>query len=179
VLSDMNDCITLCICSHETSSLNLLNISVMCSLGVTWMNKIRNQHNRGITHMYGIGAKMSKARLRWFGQVQRRETEYNGRNTVDPKLPDKKQRGKPKRRLMGAERDEDGCFTVVTANRLKHLCYYILRYIEKILLFSMIEISVRFCSCHFTPILVLFMTSWFNYSNMCAKLIQKPSRFYV
>ncbi|KAK3546933.1 hypothetical protein QTP86_005126 [Hemibagrus guttatus] len=37
-------------------------------------------------------------RLRWFGHVQRRESEYIGRRMLDMELPGRRQRGRPKRR---------------------------------------------------------------------------------
>ncbi|KAK3548215.1 hypothetical protein QTP70_005165 [Hemibagrus guttatus] len=42
---------------------------------------------------------LREARLRWFGHVQRRESEYIGRRMLDMELPGRRQRGRPKRRL--------------------------------------------------------------------------------
>ncbi|KAK3565251.1 hypothetical protein QTP86_001670 [Hemibagrus guttatus] len=41
---------------------------------------------------------LREARLRWFGHVQRRESEYIGRRMLDMELPGRRQRGRPKRR---------------------------------------------------------------------------------
>ncbi|KAK3514303.1 hypothetical protein QTP70_013114 [Hemibagrus guttatus] len=48
---------------------------------------------------------LREARLRWFGHVQRRESEYIGRRMLDMELPDRRQRGRPKRRQI--HRDVD------------------------------------------------------------------------
>ncbi|KAK3510624.1 hypothetical protein QTP70_011878 [Hemibagrus guttatus] len=40
---------------------------------------------------------LREARLRWFGHVQRRESEYIGRRMLDMELPGRRQRGRPKR----------------------------------------------------------------------------------
>ncbi|KAK3529353.1 hypothetical protein QTP70_029338, partial [Hemibagrus guttatus] len=47
---------------------------------------------------------LREARLRWFGHVQRRESEYIGRRMLDMELPGRRQRGRPKRRRMAQNR---------------------------------------------------------------------------
>lgn len=42
---------------------------------------------------------MRVAKLRWFGQVQRRDVEYIGGGMLRMKLPDRRGRGRPKRRF--------------------------------------------------------------------------------
>ncbi|KAK3527894.1 hypothetical protein QTP86_010986 [Hemibagrus guttatus] len=59
------------------------------SLGVTRLDRMRNVGR--------LGAKVREARLRWFGHVQRRESEYIGRRMLDMELPGRRQRGRPKR----------------------------------------------------------------------------------
>ncbi|KAK3525952.1 hypothetical protein QTP70_011394 [Hemibagrus guttatus] len=44
------------------------------SLGVTRLDRIRNEYIRGTAHVGRLGDKVREARLRWFGHVQRRET---------------------------------------------------------------------------------------------------------
>ncbi|KAK3521497.1 hypothetical protein QTP70_013319 [Hemibagrus guttatus] len=70
------------------------------SLGVTRLDRIRNEYIRGTAHVGRLGDKVREARLRWFGHVQRRESEYIGRRMLDMKLPGRRQRGRPKRRYM-------------------------------------------------------------------------------
>ncbi|KAK3521114.1 hypothetical protein QTP86_001361 [Hemibagrus guttatus] len=50
------------------------------SLGVTRLDRIRNEYIRGTAHVGRLGDKVREARLRWFGHVQRRDTpvQYEG-----------------------------------------------------------------------------------------------------
>ncbi|XP_062865903.1 uncharacterized protein LOC134328668 [Trichomycterus rosablanca] len=76
------------------------------SLGVTRMDKVRNEIIRGTAQVKQLGDKVREARLRWFGHVQRRDSEYIGRRMLDMQLPGKRQRGRPKRRYMDAVRED-------------------------------------------------------------------------
>ncbi|KAK3543056.1 hypothetical protein QTP70_010554 [Hemibagrus guttatus] len=80
----------------EVAELKML----MFSLGVTRLDRIRNEYIRGTAHVGHLGDKVREARLRWFGHVQRRESEYIGRRMLDMELPGRRQRGRPKRRYM-------------------------------------------------------------------------------
>ncbi|KAK3530942.1 hypothetical protein QTP70_006501 [Hemibagrus guttatus] len=80
----------------EVAELKMLRFS----LGVTRLDRIRNEYIRGTAHDGRLGDKVREARLRWFGHVQRRDSEYIGRRMLDMKLPGRRQRGRPKRRYM-------------------------------------------------------------------------------
>ncbi|KAK3534872.1 hypothetical protein QTP86_032390, partial [Hemibagrus guttatus] len=54
----------------EVAELKMLRFS----LGVTRLDRIRNEYIRGTAHVGRLGDKVREARLRWFGHVQRRET---------------------------------------------------------------------------------------------------------
>ncbi|KAK3511140.1 hypothetical protein QTP70_032093 [Hemibagrus guttatus] len=57
----------------EVAELKMLRFS----LGVTRLDRIRNEYIRGTAHVGRLGDKVREARLRWFGHVQRREmTEF-------------------------------------------------------------------------------------------------------
>ncbi|KAK3514359.1 hypothetical protein QTP70_015886 [Hemibagrus guttatus] len=56
----------------EVAELKMLRFS----LGVTRLDRIRNEYIRGTAHVGRLGDKDREARLRWFGHVQRRESEY-------------------------------------------------------------------------------------------------------
>ncbi|KAK3524760.1 hypothetical protein QTP86_002555 [Hemibagrus guttatus] len=53
----------------EVAELKMLRFS----LGVTRLDRIRNEYIRGTAHVGRLGDKVSEAILRWFGHVQRRE----------------------------------------------------------------------------------------------------------
>ncbi|KAK3537397.1 hypothetical protein QTP70_008857 [Hemibagrus guttatus] len=80
----------------EVAELKMLRFS----LGVTRLDRIRNEYIRGTAHVGCLGDKVRETRLRWFGHVQRRESEYIGRRMLDMELPGRRQRGRPKRRYM-------------------------------------------------------------------------------
>ncbi|KAK3526634.1 hypothetical protein QTP70_030849 [Hemibagrus guttatus] len=80
----------------EVAELKMLRFS----LGVTRLDRIRNEYIRGTAHVGRLGDKVRETRLRWFGHVQRRDSEYIGRRMLDMGLPGRRQRGRPKRRYM-------------------------------------------------------------------------------
>ncbi|KAK3521083.1 hypothetical protein QTP86_015705, partial [Hemibagrus guttatus] len=59
----------------EVAELKMLRFS----LGVTRLDRIRNEYIRGTAHVGRLGDKVREARLRWFGHVQRRENMYTTR----------------------------------------------------------------------------------------------------
>ncbi|KAK3507128.1 hypothetical protein QTP70_007960 [Hemibagrus guttatus] len=63
----------------EVAELKMLRFS----MGVTRLDRIRNEYIRGTAHVGRLGDKVREARLRWFGHVQRRESEYIGRRMLD------------------------------------------------------------------------------------------------
>ena len=67
-----------------------LNMLLRHSVGVTRMDKIRNEYIRGT----------QEARLRWYGHVRRKDDGYIGRRMLRMELPGRRKRGRPKRRFM-------------------------------------------------------------------------------
>ena len=68
-------------------------------LGVMKMDRTRNEHIRG-TCAHEMFWKVRETRLRWFGHVQRGDSEYISRRTMRLDLPGRRSRGRPKRRFM-------------------------------------------------------------------------------
>ncbi|KAK3573621.1 hypothetical protein QTP86_029989, partial [Hemibagrus guttatus] len=62
----------------EVAELKMLRFS----LGVTRLDRIRNEYIRGTAHVGRLGDKVREARLRWFGHVQRRESMWAHSMTV-------------------------------------------------------------------------------------------------
>ena len=86
----------------EVTELKMLRFS----LGVTRLDRIRNEHIRGTAHVRRFGDKAREARLRWFGHVRRRDEEYVGRKMLEMDLPDRRRKGRPKRRFMDAVKED-------------------------------------------------------------------------
>ena len=76
------------------------------SLGVTRMDKIRNEYIRGTAHVGKFGEKTREARLRWYGHLQRKDDGYIGRRMLRMELPGKRKRGRPKRRFMDVVKED-------------------------------------------------------------------------
>lgn len=86
----------------EVAELRMLRFS----LGVTRMDRIRNEYIRGTAQVGRFGEKAREARLRWFGHVWRSDAEYIGKRMLKMELPGKRKRGRPKRRFMDAVRED-------------------------------------------------------------------------
>lgn len=65
------------------------------TLGVTKLDKIRNEQTRGTARVSGLGDKLTEGRLRWFGHVRRRELGYVGRRVMNREI------GRRRRRRRG------------------------------------------------------------------------------
>ncbi|KAK3512760.1 hypothetical protein QTP70_025119 [Hemibagrus guttatus] len=101
----------------EVAELKMLRFS----LGVTRLDRIRNEYIRGTAHVECLGDKVREARLRWFGHVQRRESamchsniHMDGRTQGFPAEHCPKQDTSPARLLPivhpGAMCSPEGCF---------------------------------------------------------------------
>ena len=75
-------------------------------IGVTKMDRIRNERIRGTTKVGEISKKVQESRLKWYGHVSRREDEYVGKRVLGMEVPGKRRRGRPKRRWMDNIRND-------------------------------------------------------------------------
>ena len=76
------------------------------SLGVTIMDKIRNEYIRGTAKVGKFGEKTREAILRWYGHLRRKDYGYIGRRMLRMELPGKMKRGRPKRRFMDVVKED-------------------------------------------------------------------------
>ena len=76
------------------------------AMGVTRLDKIRNEYIRGMAHIDWFGCRLRESRLRWFGHVQRRDEDYVGKRTMRIELPGRRRRGRPKRRYMDMVKED-------------------------------------------------------------------------
>ena len=74
--------------------------------GVTRKDKIRNEHIRITVKVERLGMNMREGRLRWYGHVMRKDQEYVGRKMMEMELPEKRRRGRPKRRFLDAVKED-------------------------------------------------------------------------
>ena len=49
---------------------------------------------------------MREGRLRWYGHIMRRDQEYVGRKVMEMELPEKRKRGRPKRRFLDVVKED-------------------------------------------------------------------------
>ena len=78
------------------------------AMGVTRKDKIRNEYIRSNVKVERLGMKMREGRLRWYGHVMRRDQEYVGRKMMEIELPEKRKRGRPKRRFVDVVKEDIG-----------------------------------------------------------------------
>ena len=98
---------TVALTSKQVAELEVAEMKMLrFSLGVTRMDKIKNEYIRGSAHVEQLGQKVREARLRWYGHVRRREVGYIGRRMLEMELPGKRRKGRPKRRYMDAVRED-------------------------------------------------------------------------
>ena len=76
------------------------------AMGVTRKDKIRNEYIRGTVKVEQLGIKMREGRLRWYGHVMRRDQKYVGRKMMKIELPEKKKRGRPKRKFLDVVKED-------------------------------------------------------------------------
>ena len=74
--------------------------------GVTKLDRIRNERIRGTTKVGEISKKVQESRLRWYGDVLRREEGYVGKRVMGMEVPGKRRRGRPKKRWLDSIKND-------------------------------------------------------------------------
>ena len=77
-------------------------------MGVTRKDKTRNEYIKGTIKVERLGIKMREGRLRWYGNIVRRDQEYVGRKMMEMELPGKRKRRRPKRRFLDVVKEDMG-----------------------------------------------------------------------
>ena len=100
---------TVAVTKKQVEEMEVAEIKMMrFAMGVTRKDKIRNEHIRSIVKVERLGIRMREGRLRWYGHVMRRDQEYVGRKMMEMELPEKKRRGRPKRRFLDVVKEDMG-----------------------------------------------------------------------
>ena len=95
---------------HE-QALNVMEMKMLrWSIGVTRLDRVRNDDVRARMRVAPISDKLKEGRLRWFGHVVRREKETVAGRVYSIKVDGKRPRGRPKTRWMDSVRkDKKDC----------------------------------------------------------------------
>ena len=86
----------------EVAELTMLRFS----LGVTRMDKLRNEYITGTAQVGTFRDKTREASLRWYGYLRMKDDGYIGRRMLMMELPGKRKRRRPKRRFMGVVKED-------------------------------------------------------------------------
>ena len=98
---------TLALTKRQEAEMEVAELKMLrFSLGVTRMDKIRNEYIRGTAQVGKFGEKTREARLRWYGHLLRKDDGYIGRRMLRMELPGKRKRGRPKRRFMDVVKED-------------------------------------------------------------------------
>ena len=73
----------------EVAEMRMLRFTI----GVMRKDKIINEYIRGTVKVKRLEIKMREGRLRWYGQVMRRDQKYMGRRVMEMELPGKRKDG--------------------------------------------------------------------------------------
>ena len=73
---------------------------------VTKLDKIRTEIIRGTTNLREISKKVQERRLKWYGDVMRREEHYVERRVMEMKVQGRRKRGRPMRRWLDKVKDD-------------------------------------------------------------------------
>ncbi|KAF7649010.1 hypothetical protein LDENG_00148580 [Lucifuga dentata] len=94
-------CNVLCIFSKPWNPIDSVHICLICLTCIIALLDYRQS-----AHVRCFGDKVREARLRWFGHVQRRDSEHIGRRMLRLELPGRRPRGRPKRRFMDVVKED-------------------------------------------------------------------------
>ena len=77
------------------------------AMGVMRKDK-RNKYITLTVKIERLEMKMREDRLRWYGHVMRRDQEYVGRRVMEMEFPEKRKKGRPKRRFLDGVKEDMG-----------------------------------------------------------------------
>ena len=87
---------------NEVAEMKMLKFA----MGVTRKDKIRNEYIRNTVKAERLEIKMREGKLKWYRHVMRRDQEYIRRRLMETKLPEKRKRGRPKRKFLDVVKED-------------------------------------------------------------------------
>ena len=98
---------TVAVTKKQVEEMEVAEIKMLrFAMGVTRKDKIRNERIRSTVKVERLGMKMREGRLRWYGHVMRKDQEYVGKKMMEMELPQKRRRGRPKRRFLDVVKED-------------------------------------------------------------------------
>ena len=98
---------TVAVTERQVGKMEVAELKMMrWALGLTIKDKIRNEYVRGTAKIAKLGDKLRNARLRWYGDVKRREKDYMRKRMMEMAVPGRRKRGRPSRRWMDFFRED-------------------------------------------------------------------------
>ena len=76
------------------------------SMGWTRKDRMRNERIRRLTGVGVLQQKLRQDRLRWYGHVRRRDSDYVGKKVMEMEIEGRRKRGRPKTRWMDRVRGD-------------------------------------------------------------------------
>ena len=70
------------------------------------MAKVRNEYITGTAHVDSMKNKVRETRLRWYGHILKRKNSYVGKRMIAISVPNKRKRGRPKRKFMDGIKED-------------------------------------------------------------------------
>ena len=93
---------TVALTKRQAAEMEVAEMKILrFSLGVTRMDKIRNEYIRGTAQVGKFGEKTREARLRWYGHLRRKDDGYIGRRMLEDGVARKEDTGKDKKEVYG------------------------------------------------------------------------------
>lgn len=83
------------------------------------MDSIRSEYIWETPQLEFFGDEVKETRLKWFGHAQKRDSECTAQGLLTMEVSDKKKRGRPQRKFMGAL-EEGMQIVAVTENYAKN-----------------------------------------------------------
>ena len=98
---------TVAVTKKQVEEMEVAEIKMLrFAMGVTRKERIGNEYISGTVKVERLGMKMREDRLRWYGHVMRRDQDYVGRKMMEMELPERRRRGRPRKRFLNVVKED-------------------------------------------------------------------------